>query len=100
MEDINFCKTALCLNDLNNIFFATKALDFSGATTKTGWMPPPLCWKCESQPVSFSSTIQLLHQGKGNVEFLLFMFCGHYLERLAIEGIWREQTFPYMHEDS
>ena len=79
VEDINFVRLYF---DLSDIFFETKALDFSGAKTKTGWMPPPLCWMC-------ASTVQLLHQGKGNVEFVLSIFCGRHLQRLAIEGIWR-----------
>ena len=87
VEDINFVRMHF---DSSDIFFETKALDFSGAETVTGWMPSPFCWMRESQPVSFSSTIHLLHQEKGNVEFVLSMFCGHHLERLAIEGVWRD----------
>ena len=51
-EDMNFCRTAPCLNDLNNILFERKALDFSGAKTKTGCIPSTMCWVCESQLVS------------------------------------------------
>ena len=44
VEHINFCRSAPCLNDLNDILFERKALHFSGAKFKTGCIPSALCW--------------------------------------------------------
>ena len=44
MEDMNFYRSAPCLNHLNDILFERKALDFRAARFKPGCIPSALCW--------------------------------------------------------